>query len=76
MSYAFPPEIQQLIELNMSTGMYTSEEHVLQSALNVLSDYNATIADIRQGQVDYESGRGESLSEAMSDIRRQLGSGA
>lgn len=74
MSYAFPPEIKHLIDQNMATGMYSSENDVLHAALHVLSDYNATIADIRQGMTDYESGRGEPLSQAMEDIRQQLGS--
>ncbi len=74
MSYAFPPEIKNLIEESMATGMYSSEEDVLQAALHVLNDYNATVADIRQGISDYEHGGGQPLSEAIADIRRQLGS--
>ena len=74
MPYAFPPEIKQLIDQNMATGVYASEEEVLQAALHALSDYHATIADIRQGMSDYKQGLGEPLSEAMTDIRRQLGS--
>jgi len=74
MPYAFPPEIKHLIDQNMATGLYSSEEDVLQAALHVLSDYNATVADIRQGMIDHENGRGEPLSEAMADIRQQLGS--
>ena len=74
MSYAFPPEIKHLIDQNMATGIYGSEDDVLQAALHVLSDYNATVADIRQGISDYEHGHGEQLSEAFEDIRRQLGS--
>jgi Arc/MetJ-type ribon-helix-helix transcriptional regulator len=74
MSYAFPPEISKLIAQNLATGHYASEEDVLMAALHSLSDYHATIADIRQGMVDYELGRGESLSQAMDDIRRQLSS--
>jgi Arc/MetJ-type ribon-helix-helix transcriptional regulator len=73
MSYPFPPEIKQLIDQNLATGMYASEEEVLHAALNVLSDYNATLADIRQGRLDYEQGRGEPLADAMADIRQQLG---
>jgi Arc/MetJ-type ribon-helix-helix transcriptional regulator len=72
MAVAFSPEIQRLIDQNMATGLYSSEEDVLQAALHVLSDYHATIADIRQGMIDYEQGRGEPLSQAMADIRRQL----
>ena len=74
MEHAFPPEIRHLIDQNMATGAYASEEAVLQAALHVLSDYHATIADVRQGMNDYEQGRGEPLSEAMADIRQQLSS--
>jgi hypothetical protein len=42
-------------------------------ALHALSAYHATIADIRQGTIDYESGAGQPLSEATADIRRELG---
>jgi Arc/MetJ-type ribon-helix-helix transcriptional regulator len=74
MSYAFPPDIRELIDQNMATGIYASEEDVLQAALHALSEYHATIADIRQGMIDYDAGRGEPLSDAMADIRRQMGS--
>ena len=73
MSYAFPNEIKQLMDQNMATGNYSSEDDVLQAALHVLSDFNATIADIRYGIGDYEQGKGEQLSQAIGDIRRQLG---
>jgi Arc/MetJ-type ribon-helix-helix transcriptional regulator len=75
MSYAFPPEIRKLIDQSLATGVYSSDEDVLQAALHVLSDYHATIADIRQGMVDYEVRRGEPLSEAIADIRQQMSSG-
>jgi Arc/MetJ-type ribon-helix-helix transcriptional regulator len=73
MSYPFPPEIKQLIDKNLATGMYGSEEDVLRAALHTLSDYHATIADIRQGKLDHEQGLGEPLADAMADIRKQLG---
>ena len=71
---AFPPEIRHLIDQNMATGLYGSEEEVLEAALHALSDYHATIADIRQGMSDYKQGRGEPLSKAMQDVRQQMGS--
>jgi Arc/MetJ-type ribon-helix-helix transcriptional regulator len=74
MSYAFSPEIRALIDQNLATGIYSSEEDVLQAALHALSEHHATIADIRQGMIDYEQGRGEPLSQAMGDIRQQLSS--
>jgi Arc/MetJ-type ribon-helix-helix transcriptional regulator len=72
MSYAFSPEIKQLIDQNLDTGLYSSEEDVLRAALHTLSNYHATIADVKQGMLDYEQGRGEPLAEAMADIRRQM----
>jgi Arc/MetJ-type ribon-helix-helix transcriptional regulator len=73
MSYASPPDIRTLVDENLSTGLYANEDQVLQAALHVLSDYHATIADIRQGREDYERGLGQPLAEALADIRRQLG---
>jgi Arc/MetJ-type ribon-helix-helix transcriptional regulator len=73
MSYEFPPDIKQLIEQQLATGIYASEDQVLQAALNVLSDYHATVADVKQGMGEYEQGRGQPLSQAMSDIRQQMG---
>ena len=43
------------------------------AVLHVLSDYHATIAYIRQGMTEYEQGRGQPLSEAMAEIRKELG---
>jgi Arc/MetJ-type ribon-helix-helix transcriptional regulator len=73
MTYSFPPEIRQLINQNMGTGKYTSEDDVLQVALSVLSDYHATIADVQQGLLDYQHGMGEPLEVAVDDVRSQLG---
>ena len=48
------------------------DEAVLPRAVRLSSDYDATVADIREGLVDYELGRGEPLSDAFADIRRQV----
>ncbi len=73
MPYEFPPDIRKLIDQYMATGQYASEDQVLQAALHVLSDYHATVADIRAGMEDYAQGRAEPLSQAMEDVRQQLG---
>jgi hypothetical protein len=57
----------------VSTGLYANEDQVLHAALHVLSDYHATISDIRQGRLDYEAGMGQPLAEAMAEIRQKLG---
>ena len=73
MPYEFPPDIRTLIDQYMATGQYASEDQVLQAALHVLSDYHATVADLRAGMEDYAQGRAEPLSQAMEDVRQQLG---
>ena len=74
-SYSFPqPEIRQLIDQNMATGLYASEDDLVQAALHMLSDDHATIADIRTGMSDYQNERGMPLAEAFTSIRQQLSS--
>jgi len=73
MPYEFPHDVRELIDRHMATGMYASEEDALHAALHALTDYRATVADIRQGMVDYEQKRGQSLSRAMAHVRWQLG---
>jgi Arc/MetJ-type ribon-helix-helix transcriptional regulator len=72
MQPAFSPEIQRLIDENLSTGHYSSPEEVIHAALHALSAYHATIADVRQGLIDHKQGAGEPLSKAMADIRGEL----
>lgn len=74
MSYAFPPEIRQLINQNLATGIYASEEQVLQAALHALSDYHSTIDDIRHGMIDHEKGLGQPLPQALAEVRDHLDS--
>jgi Arc/MetJ-type ribon-helix-helix transcriptional regulator len=69
----YSPEIQRMIDENLSTGFYSSPEEVIHAALHALSTYHATIADVRQGLIDYDQGTGQPLSEAMADVRRELG---
>jgi hypothetical protein len=73
MSYNFPPEIKSLVDQNMALGMYPTEDHLLQAALHVLSDYHATVADVRQGVADFEHGHFQDISETFGEIRTQLG---
>lgn len=73
MAYEFPPTIRALIEENLAHGRYDSVDQVLEAALHVLSDYHASIADIRSGMNDFDEGRSEPLGDAMNDVRSQLG---
>lgn len=36
-------------------------------------DYDETVAAVRQGQADFEAGKGKPVEKAFADIREQLG---
>ena len=73
MSYEFPPDIRALVDRNLAIGGYTTDDQVLEAALNALSDYHQTISDLREGMKDYADGRSQPLEEAFQDVRSQLG---
>lgn len=73
MSYQFPPDIQQIVDLQMATGRYRSQDQLLLDALRTLSDYEQAVADIQEGMKDEHAGRVRPLAEANAEIRRELG---
>ncbi len=73
MSYAFPPTLQQLVDQQMATGRYRSEDQLLLQALKVLDDYDQTVADIEEGMADEAADRTRSLAEVDADIRQRFG---
>ena len=73
MSYAFPPDVQHLIDLQMASGRYPSQNELLREALLALNDFDASVADIQEGMEDERAGRLRSLAEADANIRRELG---
>lgn len=73
MSYQLPVNIQQIIDLKMSTGIYESQDQLLLEALNSLDDFEQTVADIQEGIEDEAAGRVKSIAEVDREIRRELG---
>ena len=73
MSYQIPPNVQQLIDVKMSTGMYESQDQLLLEALNALDDFEDAVADIREGMEDELAGRVRSIAEVDREIRQELG---
>ena len=73
MSYAFPPNVQQLVDIQMSTGRYRSQDQLLEEALHLLGDYDQSVADIDAGIADEAAGRSRSLADVAADINARLG---
>jgi hypothetical protein len=73
MSYRIPANVQQLIDVKMSTGLYESQEQLLLEALQALDDYEDAVADIKAGMEDEIAGRVRPIAEIDREIRQELG---
>ena len=73
MSYAFPPDVQHLVDLQMASGRFPSQDALLREALLALTDFDAAVADVQEGIEDERAGRLRSLVEVDADIRREFG---
>jgi Arc/MetJ-type ribon-helix-helix transcriptional regulator len=73
MSYAFPSDVQHLVDLQMASGRYPSQDELLREALLALNDFGASVADIQEGMEDERAGRLRPLAEIDADIRREFG---
>ena len=78
MSYAFPPDLQSLIQEQMSAGNYQSADDLLRDALVALRDQRqglneeedpVTIEGIRRGLADVAAGRKRPFSEFDAEFR-------
>ena len=73
------PSQQRFVEAQVATGRFSDSSEVIQAGIDLLRreaeqrEYDETVADVRQGIKDYEQGKGQSVSEAFSDIRRSIG---
>lgn len=48
MSYAFPPQLQELLQENLATGFYASEDELLLEALRLLRDRDSHFREFQQ----------------------------
>ncbi len=70
MSYQFPADIVELVQKQLATGEYVSEEEVLRDALRTLDADRQEWAAIQEGLATLEQGHGGiSLQDAFDSIR-------
>ena len=69
MSYLFPPMLDRLVQEELASGAYKSEDDVLIEALQALRDRDATIAGIREGVADLDAGRVRPLDDVDAQRR-------
>jgi Arc/MetJ-type ribon-helix-helix transcriptional regulator len=73
MSYPFPPALDRLVQEELATGAYRSEDDVLVEALQALRDRDEAIAGIREGLSDWGAGRVHSLNDVDMELRTMHG---
>jgi putative addiction module CopG family antidote len=70
MTYAFPPDLRELVSEQMASGKYASEDELLRHALRALSEEEEDLAAVSVALADWQSGdKGVSLDEAFATIR-------
>ena len=73
MAYHFPPDLQHLVDAQMSTGRYRSQDHLIERALRFLDDYDQAVGEIEEGILDEQEGRTRSLTEIAAEISQRHG---
>ena len=70
MSYPFPFDVAELVQKQLATGAYVSEDEVLRDALRSLDAEREEWAAVQTGLVTLEQGNeGVSLQTAFDSIR-------
>ena len=76
MTYAFPPDVEELVAGRMAAGGYATEDDVLRDALRALAEEEEDLAAVREAIAEYRAGDpGLPLDEAF-DLVRRSGAGA
>lgn len=70
--YDFPPQLDELLQEQLSSGEYASEDDVLLAALQSLQATSDDRAAVREALDTLDAGeQGVSLQEAFDEVRRR-----
>jgi putative addiction module CopG family antidote len=73
MSSQLPVDVQQLIQNQLATGLYSNPDDVLRDALHLLVDHQETMDDLRASVEDVEAGHVVPLESVVAKIRQRHG---
>jgi len=74
MSYQLPPDVVELVQKQIATGRYTTEDEVLREALNALAAEDAEIRAVEEALDLLEDGDpGIPLQDAFAALRAKYG---
>ena len=72
MPYEFPPQVDELLQRQLETGEYASEDEVLVAALEALQSQTDDWQAVREALDTLDAGNpGVSLDDAVAEIRRR-----
>ena len=71
MAYQFPPDIEQRVKAQLSSGDYQTEDDVLRDALDALRQRKDDLVAIQAGIEDMEAGRFRPFSESDAVFRKK-----
>lgn len=70
MPYAFPPDLQQLINIHLATGRFAHEDDVLRAALKTLQEVDDDAAAVQAALDELRDGDdGLDLDQAFDEVR-------
>lgn len=80
MNVSLTPELEQIVDQKVKSGLYNSASEVVREGLRLLQQrdemreakLNALRAEIQKGIDSLEAGRFRPASEAMADIKERL----
>ena len=71
MGISLSPEFERLVQVKLATGIYRTEEEVLQAAFQALDAQEETLAAIAEGYADFQAGRYRPAGEADAEFRQR-----
>ena len=70
--YKFPPVVSQLVQKQLATGQFATEDEVLLAALQTLETESEDWIAVREALDSLEAGdRGMSLQDAFDEVRKR-----
>ncbi len=71
MSYTFPADVRQTVELHLATGRYANEDELLRDAFRALHEEDEDLAAVQEAIREWRDGdEGVALTDAFEDVRR------
>ena len=76
MPYPFPSDVRQLVDHQLASGGYQSEDQLLREALRSLSAQDDDLAALEEAISELDFDSGQPLAEAFAEVRRSLACGS